>query len=147
MQPEQGKHSEAHQQVQPLHLATHIPPPAIALETAPNRHRGDHRQQDDATDAVPEHRCHAPQPEGADHPREGNGGEHFVEAAGHGEKGHQAAGQQVVPTDVVETTAGNRQGQKAKDPFLKRIERPHHIKGNGDDKEADGEVHQIRMNR
>ena len=147
VQSQQGEHHNTHQQVEPLHLTAHVAAPGEALKATPHRHRRDDRQQQHAAHTVHEHGGHAAQAEGARHPRQWHGGEHFVEAGRHREVGDQTAGQQVVPAHIVETTAGDRQGQEAEHPLLEWIEGTHHIKGDRNHEQPDGEVHQIRVNR
>ena len=47
----------------------------------------------------------------------------------------------------MESLAGYRQGQEAKDSLFQGIEGTGNIKGNGNHKQSNGEVHQIGVNR
>ena len=73
--------------------------------------------------------------------------QHFVEPCGHGEKADAAAGDEVVPAHVMEAAAGHRQSQIAEHPFFQWVERTGDVEGNGDRKQADGEVHQVGVQR
>ena len=43
-------------------------------------------------------------------------------------------------------TARDRQGQEAEHPLLQRIKSPHHVEGDRDHEQPNGEVHQVGMN-
>ena len=80
-------------------------------------------------------------------PGQGDGQQHFKKTCRHREKRDAATGQQVVPTHIVESLAGHRQGQKAEDSLFQGIEGTGNIKGNRDHKQSNGEVHQVGVDR
>ena len=94
---------------------------------------------------MPEHGFHALQPDGAGDPGQGHRQQHLEEASRHGEESDDGASQQVVPTHIVEAAAGHRQGQEAEHPLLHWVEGAGYIKGDGNHKKPDGEVHQVWM--
>ena len=96
---------------------------------------------------MPQHGFHAVEADRAGDPGQGDGQQHLKKTCRHREKRDAATRQQVVPTHIVESLAGHRQGQEAKDSLFQGIEGTGKIKGNRDHKQTNGEVHQIGVDR